>query len=623
MDSWRNLTMGQMIERAARYKPFIAFVAALAFVGIVVPGTRTVEPGEDLTAGGPAVTESTTAVTTPDAAGAGATDQGAADPAAATAGAGGSATASRGGAGGAGGAGQRAAAGPGRTAPAVQTGGNAMDAPDCDKTTGRIAIPSFYAPNCVPLWDKTADNGGSTWQGVTKDTVKIAIYIAQQNEQTAAILAAAGAGDDTSDAEDDENRNLMLEAYQAHFETYGRKIEYVKVQATGAEDDDAAANADALKVAKEIKAFASWGAPTGTNAYVDTLVANKVMCLSCTVSQPQESYDRWSPYVWSDLMASTQGYIHRAEYVGKKLWGKNAVHAGSPVMQQQKRTFALVYYETEDGAFKAGADFMERELAKYGAKLTDRIAVTGAHLNPTRAQNESRTVAARLKEKGITSVLFAGDPLYPIFLTNSATEQQYFPEWIITGSALTDTTFFARTYNPQQWSNAFGISYLTARIDPAVSDAEGNLVSWHHGRALTSYPSALAMNTTFTGMHLAGPNLTPQTFRDGMFSFKPTSGYITRFAVSFGTHLWPWPDHLAADDAAEIWWDPAAQGPDELENEAAGMYRYVDMGKRYLPGQWPAGDPKVFATENTVTMYSERPPQDRFPEYPRRPGFRK
>jgi len=235
-------------------------------------------------------------------------------------------------------------------------------------------------------------------------------------------------------------------------------------------------------------------------------------------------------------------------------------------------------------------------------------------------------IIARMKSKGVNSLMFSGDPLMPIFLTKEATAQVYNPEWVISGSALTDTAFFARTYDAQQWRNAFGISYLTARVDPNAVDREGNLFSWHYGQKLTSMPSALPMNTFFQGVHLAGPKLTPQTLRDGLFAFKPTSGFLTRFAVSYGTGLWTiGPDYLAADDATEIWWDPQAVGPDESANRnvAAGLYRYVDGGKRYLPGQWPAGDTKAFQTAGTTLIYPDRPPQDRFPEYPRRDGLRK
>jgi hypothetical protein len=50
--------------------------------------------------------------------------------------------------------------------------------PRCDTTTGKVAVPSGYAPPCVAPW-KGGDNGGSTAPGVTKDTITVALYQAQ------------------------------------------------------------------------------------------------------------------------------------------------------------------------------------------------------------------------------------------------------------------------------------------------------------------------------------------------------------------------------------------------------------------------------------------------------------
>ncbi|GIR37194.1 MAG: hypothetical protein CM15mP49_25790 [Actinomycetota bacterium] len=47
-----------------------------------------------------------------------------------------------------------------------------------------------------------------------------------------------------------------------------------------------------------------------------------------------------------------------------------------------------------------------------------------------------------------------------------ATAQGYFPEWVHIGSVLADTTAFARTYDQEQWANAFGITTLGVGVDP-------------------------------------------------------------------------------------------------------------------------------------------------------------
>lgn len=628
-----DLTVGQVRKSITLYRPYLLTVLVVFLLAVVLPGTRPA-PEEELSAtdvAGQTTTETAPVTGTADTTAAGEPVADGTTAAAATG------PVAAGGAGGArpgakpvaaaapvgGGAGTTAAV----TPPAARAAGGAeaaLSAPDCDPATGRIRIPSVYAANCVPLWDGVSDPG-PYYRGVSKDKVIVAIYDAEENAQAQALATAPT---NTTPEEDDANRLKLIEMFEQHFETYGRRVEVVKVKASGPEDDDAAAKADAIKVATEIKAFVSFGAPSGTNAYTDELAARGVLCF-CTVSQPIESYLKWAPYVWSDLMASTQGYVHRAEYVCKKLQGRPPKHYGTSVPEKvdkaKPRTFGVMYYETADGAFKAGIDFFEEELAKCGAKMKEVAAFTGANINPSATQEQARTIIAKFKDSGVSSALFSGDPLSPIFFTQEATKQAYQPEWIITGSALTDTAFFARTYDQTQWGRAFGISYLTARVTPAVADGEKTMAEWHFGKRFTASgseagaqgrASSLNLGRLYLGMHLAGPKLTPETFRDGMFSYKPTKGFITRFATSYGRTIWPFDDYLAADDATEIWWDTEAQGPDETRVNGKGLYRYMAMGQRFLPGEWPGGEPLAFDKANTVLLYDKRPAPDLNPDYP-------
>ena len=51
------------------------------------------------------------------------------------------------------------------------------------------------------------------------------------------------------------------------------------------------------------------------------------------------------------------------------------------------------------------------------------------------------------------------------------------------------------------------------------------------------------------GVHMAGPNLTPETFRDGLFRWTPIDGQITAARVSWGNETWPEVDYNDQDDA--------------------------------------------------------------------------
>lgn len=107
------------------------------------------------------------------------------------------------------------------------------------------------------------------------------------------------------------------------------------------------------------------------------------------------------------------------------------------------------------------------------------------------------------------------------------------------------------------------------------------------------------------GIQLAGPKLTPETFRAGLFSLPPRSGSPS---WAIGGHFGP--GHLAyADDVIEIWWDPTQPNPKNAPERSGygaygpGAYRYVGCGKRYRLGEFTAAESLVFK-EGCVTAAS-------------------
>lgn len=118
---------------------------------------------------------------------------------------------------------------------------------------------------------------------------------------------------------------------------------------------------------------------------------------------------------------------------------------------------------------------------------------------------------------------------------------------------------------------------------------------------------------------LVGDPLTPQTFtRTAPGGPQESDGAGTARGVGSAAEKGRWDevDYQGVDDATEVWWDPEAMGPDENGNDGLGMYRYVDGGERYLPGEWPETRPAVFQEEDSVTIYTERPADEAYPQYP-------
>jgi hypothetical protein len=488
--------------------------------------------------------------------------------------------------------------------------------PKCDTKTGRVAVPFSYAPPCVVPW-KGGNNGGATAPGVTADTITIAVYQEQPDLLQETFLQQSGS--DASLNAELATEQQYVDFFQSHYQMYGRKVRLVPIKASGAADDDVAAKADAIKVATEIHAFASWGGPSQTSAYADELAARGVLCLGdCTIAQPQSFIRSRSPYIWPLLAAPEQAAEHWAAFVAGGLAGRNARYAGDPAMQRERRRFGVVWYDDDAGSFRQSFRVFRTLLTRRGVHLATEIPY---QLDLLQAQESARAVIAKLKANHVTTVVLAGDPIFPSFLTKEATAQNYFPEWAVMGYAYTDTAVFGRTYDQRQWAHAFGVSLLPARTS-GTADQFSQILVWQSGKppiASTYQALVQAPLIFFTGVHLAGPDLTADTFRRALYSFpadRPLQPTVLH--LSWGRHgIWPGVDDTGGDDATVIWWDPNARGPDEVGESGRGLYRYALDGRRYLPTSWPRqGSLGLYDTARSTTVVTSLPEGEQPPSYP-------
>lgn len=484
----------------------------------------------------------------------------------------------------------------------------------CDTERGTAAIPSFFAPECYAPFE--GDNGGATARGVTEDSIRVVLYQAMENDPI--IEAIVGLVSNDTPAQLTETYQRLLPYFSEYYETYGREVELIVYQGTGDALDEVAARADAVQIAQEIQPFAVFDGPQLTSAFADELAAQGILHIGLLGGGEQpEYYEEADPYLFQVGMAPSQGRQHVAEYIGKRLAREPAVHAGDEQLAQQERRFGLVYLETGPAAEEVLADF-EDGLAEYDVQLE----AVASYSNPLDVSTAAPGIIAQMKDAGVTSLIVVGDPLTPQTFTRTATDQDYFPEWIVAGAPFADTAVYARTYDQAQWAHAFGVSFGAARRDPSVASAN-QLFRWYtcseppasEGVELVSpIPSVF-----FAVIQAVGPNLTHENFRNVLFAADPTRTALTAPSLSWGTPekgRWDEADYQGVDDATEIWWDPQATGPDETGVEGSGMYRYVDGGARYLPGEWPETAPNVFETDDSVTIYTEPPAEEAYPDYP-------
>jgi Periplasmic binding protein len=484
--------------------------------------------------------------------------------------------------------------------------------PNCDTKTGRVKIPFTYAAPCVKPF--TGDNGGATAQGV-KDSIKVVVYIGDPAKNPLQSATVKGAGADVSPATQKETYQGYVDLFAKYYELYGRKIDLQFFDGTGGPMDEVAARADAKAIA-DMHPFAVLNGANQTPAWSDELAAHKIMCLgNCSLAVPESFIKSHSPYIFGDGQTPEQASLLTAKLVTNLLKGKTAQFAGD-ALKDKKRVFGVVHYDTVDGQQTAAFAKLKSALSAGGVKLAANIPFL---LDLSKAQENARTEISKLKAAGVTSVIYTGDPLTPASLTKEATAQNYFPEWIIGSNVLVDIALFGRTFDQQQWQHAFGLALSPARTDQDARESY-NLYKWEYGKPPPNNTYGVIIVdpvTLFTGLQLAGPDLTPQSFAAGMFREPILGGNPLSPAISRGHHgLWPGTDWGGRDDTGLIWWNPNATGEDEVGNVGKGLYEYTQMGKRWYLKDFPTTDPGLFQPKSSITIFKTIPPQYAPPSYP-------
>jgi hypothetical protein len=467
---------------------------------------------------------------------------------------------------------------PGAIAGSTTTTGAAVGKPgqlpaQAKACSGKQVPGDPYSPACIAF---SGANGGTTTRGVDATTIKVGYRETNDPgfQQTLAQIGGAQFQDTPADVE--RTITGLADYFNKHFQFYGRKLKFDFYKGQGSQTNELLgggqqdAGADALHVASDIKAFADMSATT--EPYGDALSRQKVV----NFGEPYLS-GKWfaqrAPYAWSVATDCTQVSNASAEIATKQMLGKNAQFAGSQY-QNSKRKLAILapdnpwYQDCVNNAqsiFKA-AGFGKQEAIPY-------------QLNLSTLSNQAASIVSKLKADGVTTVVCGCDPIFPVYLTQKADEQNYFPEWAVIGVALTDQDIVGQLFDQKEWQHAVGVTYLGKTIPYQAT------LGYAAYKSMRSDEPATVVNLIYAqmymlalGVQLAGPNLTPQSFQKGMQSYAGGTG-------EFGTWGFP-PGHFTPTlDGAEIYWDPNATSPYNGKQGA-----YVFASARFKPGSWPKGN---------------------------------
>jgi len=438
-------------------------------------------------------------------------------------------------------------------------------------------------PYSPPCFEFTGDNGGATAKGVTPEEIIVSARILNEKgfQQTLATLAGA----DIVDGPEDVKRTIsaLAEYFNSRMQFYGRQmsIKFYNGKGSGVNElqgaGQAEAEADAITAAEEIGAFAELNA--GSAPFADALARKKVIGFGTPYLSRNWHVAR-RPYNWSVATDCSIIVESVGEFANQTLANKPAVFAGAGLKDKPRKVAA---FSPENPWYIDCVDQGIAVAESAGNKIDQRITY---RLDIDSMSNQASSIITKMKSEGITTILCGCDPIMPIFLTTKAAEQGYNPEWVVAGTALSDIDVVGQLYDQDQWSRAFGVSFLASFL-PIESG-----IGYSAYKAVREDEPAFAVEVIYSqmymlalGIHMAGPNLTPETYEQGMFAYPGGTG-------PFGTWGFDSDSYTPTQDYRVIWWDPEAVS---LMNGKRGAYIEAYDGRRFKKGELPASDqPPVF-----------------------------
>ncbi len=421
------------------------------------------------------------------------------------------------------------------------------------------------SPPCVNFWK--GENGGATWKGVTRDEIRVAVGKGGTAARTQRFLAH----------------------FNSRYEFYGRSLRLVEYQPTS--DGQAAAIAVSDTGAFAMGAYDAYNSlPPG---FLEEIARRGLIVAPQVLTEDGDRLERLRPHVWGFRPPGEVAAHALGSLVCNSLANRSARFAG-PEFISSPRKFGIVI--TKQQRLDPSPLLAEMSRCRVSAQIYE--------FDMNADQTQRQVQIAQLQADGITSVLFHADDRYLAYRANAITsntmqnanEAGYHPEWIFSGMghALELEFNFAADRSPaDERGRLFGI-FTTNKINP-ISDEPA---TWAVGEQsvepqdVTYYRSLLMLAS---GFQMAGPNLTPSTFEQGLFRTRfpnPGAGGPPYYQARVG-----FPGrHTMVDDVGVVWWSDAAPSYrySIAGDDGRGSWCYVDRGRRYDPKQIPDVESKLF-----------------------------
>jgi len=439
------------------------------------------------------------------------------------------------------------------------------------------------------LWEGT-DNGGATTKGVTRDEIVIAV---------------------PGGASFSENDRTLEAYFNKRYEFYGRKLRLVPSDHPPAFTTGDKMQGAAVKVDEEVKAFASLsiGFQQGQEGvYYDALARRGIISVAGSFTGPssafESDYARNAPYGWNygvplDLIEKSM-----AEVICNQLVGRSAKFAGGSEALK-KRRFGLIIDAAVKGAPPVTGEPLLSISKRCGAEWDPTYNIVG---DPTAAgdrTNKTKDAVTRMQGNGVTTIvcLCYSEYVRGAMDNSYLSSPPYQPEWFLSPYGDQDTDKTVRNFPTPQNDHIISLRMWNKPLPRAQS------AHWIAKREVnpTAPPDIQNFDTGYwnllvlaSGIQLAGPNLTPQTFEQGLQRARfpnPGCGGPPEYQACVG---FEGGTHTMIKDLALTYFDPSGKSLEYdytldknafIQAKGQGAYCFAGQGTRYRLGTWPKGEP--------------------------------
>ena len=493
--------------------------------------------------------------------------------------------------------------------PQAPQGGRAYNVNSVKECVAGRQTEDPLSPPCVPYYN--GNNGGSTYQGVSGNEVRIVVVSTGSNDgccqgptsqgeeqypPSGTLTDLGPGGPPASSSEFFITRMMRLEQkyFNARYQTYNRFVHFWVFY----DDDDGTPDSmirDAQLLYSKIHPFAILQMDGDQGAYMTQWMAQHGVPSFLGSSygaagETEADFQKYGGLIWSYTPALEQRARIFSTWFCTEIAKPGVTSFAGSIPNGTKRKYGLLRWDNDSplSYYQFGlmvkAGLKQQCGIQFGADEFASSGISDCGNNPPAAGSSIPTFL----RDGVTTVIAAG--ISPCDESNTANGLGYTPEWIVAGAGTADQTLRGQEPNQSEYRHVLVESQYVKRgpnsEDPcfaAAKDADPNANAedvqlWY----CSFYPGVQVM---FTGIQVAGPNLTPQNVNIGMHAIPAVPSSDPRVPACF----YQPGDYTCVKDGQVEWWDASGQDPEAITAKQ-GCWRMIQGGKRYIAGTWPRGD---------------------------------